>query len=197
MTRDQTTSSPSTSPSLLVGLRNRDAAAWRMMAHLYTPLVYRWALRANLREQDAADVVQEVFSVVLTKIQDLRHGQPGDTFRGWLFGITRNKVREHIRRHTATAATGGSDALEWLHALPAEESLSDVAEDRSELLRRALELIENEFAPTTWKSFWSIAVEGRRADDVAQQQGISLNAVYLAKSRVARRLREVLVDEVD
>jgi RNA polymerase sigma-70 factor (ECF subfamily) len=56
--------------------------------------------------------------------------------------------------------------------------------------RQLLASTESNFEPTTWKAFCRIALDGARADVVAKELGISLNAVLLAKSRVLKRLRK-------
>jgi RNA polymerase sigma-70 factor (ECF subfamily) len=50
--------------------------------------------------------------------------------------------------------------------------------------------VRDQFEEATWQSFWLVAVEGREAAAVAGQLGISLGAVYIAKSRVLKCLRE-------
>src|SRR5687768_5002943 len=99
----------STASSLVAGVKALDPAAWRRLAALYGPLVYGWARRAGLRGEDAADVVQEVFRAVAARAAQLRHGGPGDSFRGWLWTVTRNKLRDFWRDRSGTAeAAGGS-----------------------------------------------------------------------------------------
>jgi hypothetical protein len=44
----------------------------------------------------------------------------------------------------------------------------------------------------SWRAFWLVVCEIRRPSDVAAELQISLNAVYLAKSRVLHALRETL-----
>lgn len=163
------------------------------MAILYAPLVHRWVLCHRLHHEDAADIVQEVFTVVLQKLPDFRRDRPGDTFRGWLWEITQNVTRAHLRRRAkAPVAAGGSEAFRHLQQVPSEESDSSADDGYGMLCRRALPLIQVEFESTTWQAFWRVAVEGQRPAEVAIQLGISPNAVYVAKFRVLRRLREVL-----
>jgi RNA polymerase sigma-70 factor, ECF subfamily len=180
------------SSSLLAGLRASDAGAWRRLAVLYTPLVYRWCRRRGLQQSDAEDVVQEVFCTVLTRVHDFRRRQPGDSFRGWLWTITYNKLGDHFRRSAGRAA-GGQEELEQAAAPPDSDSgESDAA--TAGLYRRAYDLIRGEFEERTWQAFWRVAVEDQRPADVAAALGLSVNSVYLAKSRVLRRLHEELGD---
>src|SRR5262249_48830287 len=84
-----------TSLTLLERVRRRDQAAWERLVSLYTPLVYHWCLRHGLQPADAEEVSQEVFLAVARGIGDFRHDREGDSFRGWLRTITRNKVCDH------------------------------------------------------------------------------------------------------
>ena len=187
---------PSVTPSLLLRLRARDGTAWQQLVTLYAPEVYAWARKAGLAPEDAADVQQEVFGAVAQSLDRFRRERPGDSFRGWLYGITRFKIRDvWRRRHGQPQARGGTTAQERLQAVPTDESIDAAtgihsAGDASGVLRRALEILRTEFAEHTWQAFWRIAVEGQSAADVATALGMSLGAVYVAKSRVLHRLRE-------
>jgi RNA polymerase sigma-70 factor (ECF subfamily) len=180
-----------TSTGLLQRVKARDQAAWERFVHLYSPLVYRWCRNAGLQEADAADVGQEVFRSVAGAIADFRH-EPGATLRGWLRTITRNKVRDFYRR-LDERAQGGSAAQERLRQLAAEESSEPEDADQDDALlvyRRAVDMILSEFSTTTREAFHRVVIERRQAADVAAELGITLNSVYLAKSRILRRIRE-------
>jgi RNA polymerase sigma-70 factor (ECF subfamily) len=100
-------SSSSTSTSLLRPVKARDPDAWQRLVNLYGPLVYRWAREAQLQDSDATDVTQEVFQAVCEAIERFRHDRPNDSFRGWLWTITKNKVRDHFRERADQAAARG------------------------------------------------------------------------------------------
>ena len=189
---------PSVAASLLERLRAGETRAWERLAGLYGATVYVWCRRAGVSEADAPDVSQEVFSAVARHIADFRRERPGDSFRGWLWTITRNKVRDHRRRHAGQArAAGGTTAQEVMNqvaeaAVPESET---GPETRSgDLYRRALELIRSEFEERTWRAFLMVTVEGRMPADVAVELGTTPGAVYIAKSRVLKRLREEFGD---
>jgi RNA polymerase sigma-70 factor, ECF subfamily len=189
--------STATSRSLLERLKADDAAAWDRLVGLYTPLVYRWCRRWGLREQEIADVLQDVFQAVATHIASFRKERAGDTFRGWLRTIARNKVNDHFRRQgREPEGAGGTEAQARLAGLPESpvpESGSS-SEDRADrlLLCRVLDLIRSEFEVRTWQAFWRTAVEGQSPAEVAGELGMSAGAVRVAKSRILRRLREEL-----
>src|SRR5262249_30991608 len=137
---------------------------------------------------------QEVFRSVAQHLGDFRRERPGDSFRGWLWRITHNKVRDFWRRQQhRPQAVGGTTAQQRFQELAqeSEDSLPpDCPAESAALYRRALDLIHAEFEGRTWQAFWGVAVEGRAAADVAAELTMSPGAVYVAKSRVLRRLRE-------
>jgi RNA polymerase sigma-70 factor (ECF subfamily) len=198
-------SHPSSAPSsgtprsLLQRIRAGEPAAWEALVALYAPLVYHWCRRWDLQEQDVADIVQEVFQAVVTHIGTFRAGRPGDTFRGWLRTIVRNKVHDHFRRlGREPGGVGGTDAQLRLAELPQPEAgeagLADDPEAERRLFHRCLELIRGEFEERTWQAFWRTAVDSRSTKDVAAELGMSPGAVRVAKCRVLQRLREALGD---
>jgi RNA polymerase sigma-70 factor (ECF subfamily) len=189
----------STAPSLIEQVRAGDSGAWERLVHLYSPLVYGWARRADLQAADAADVMQEVFRAVLTGIAGFRRDRPGDRFRSWLWGITHNKLADFWRqRASQPAVAGGSDAQERLAQLAAEEEASSFGQQPSAqtlgVFRRAVRLLRSEFEERSWRAFWRVVVEGQRPADVAAELGLTVNAVYVAKSRILHRLRQELGD---
>lgn len=187
-----------TSTSLLQRVQAYDQAAWQRMVSLYSPLVFRWCCQAGLQSADAADVGQEVFRAVARKVRDFRRDRPGDSFRGWLRSITRNKLRDFARRRLSEVPVVGGDALGQVEEWPEEDDdPGDDPADTRLLFRRAVELIRAEFEERTWRAFWQVTVEDHRPEDVAHELYISVNAVYLAKSRILRRLREEFADLID
>ncbi len=191
----------STSVSLLRRVQADDSEAWRRLVKLYGPVVYRWARDAGLQPSDAADVTQDVFGSLTRHIRHLSHKRPTDTFRGWLWTITRNRVRDHYRaRRQQVQAAGGSDARQQLEQLadrPPDPQSESGSLELSGLRHRALQLVCQEFDPRTWKAFWRTAVEGDRPSDVAGDLGVSVWAIYKARSRVLSRLRAQLDGLID
>jgi RNA polymerase sigma-70 factor (ECF subfamily) len=192
----------STSRSLLMQLKDGQAAAWERLASLYAPLVFHWCRAMRLAEQDMADVFQQVFQAVASHIQAFHKDRPGDTFRHWLRAITRNKVRDHFRRSARQPqAAGGSDAQIYFSQLAAppadgaEADGSDVPDEEGEvqqLLRGAIEQIRAQVHPQTWQAFWKVVVEGKTPEEVGVELVMRPGTVRVAKSRVLSRLRSEL-----
>jgi RNA polymerase sigma-70 factor (ECF subfamily) len=190
----------STSTSLLGRVRAGEADAWEKLVDLYGPLVYGWCRQSGLQGEDAADVVQEVFAAVASRIDRFRRDRPGDTWRGWLWTITRNKVLDHFRaRAKQPQAPGGTDAQVLLGQVPAQppelpradEALSP---DKTPDEYRALQLVRAGVEDRTWRAFWRVVIDGQPVADVADELEMSVRAVYEAKYRVRRRIRQELED---
>jgi RNA polymerase sigma-70 factor (ECF subfamily) len=189
-----------TSKTLLQRLRANDSEAWRVMVQLYTPLVRHWATRGGVRGVDVEDVTQEVLQVAATHLHNFRRDKPGDSFRGWLRGITRNMVLQHFRRSGRNPrGSGGTDALVQLQEVEDaanQDADEDPAEELDGLRRRALELVRSEFEERTWRAFWMTVVESRAPADIAAEMGVTPTAIRMAKSRVLRRLKETFGDMI-
>jgi RNA polymerase sigma-70 factor (ECF subfamily) len=188
-----------TSSSLIDRVKADEAGAWDRLVSLYAPLVYHWCRRWSLREEDVADVFQEVFKALVVHIAGFRREREGDTFRGWLWRISRNKALDHFRKHGREAeGAGGSEAWMRLSQVPAPPAAEPQDPAEAEAMRRlflrGLDLIRDEFEERTWQAFWHTAVEGRAPRVVALELSMTSGAVRVAKSRVLQRLREELGD---
>jgi len=192
----------STSTSLLERVKSHDQEAWRRFVDLYGPLVYWWARQSGLSSEDAADVFQQVFTAVATHLPGFRRDRPDDTFLGWLRTITRNKIRDFYRRGQAQPmAQGGTHAKEILEQIP--ERLPEPTADTSGpieaggVAHRAAEQVRASVEERTWHAFWHLAIEGRRAADVAEELGMNVRAVYESKYRVMRKLRQEMKNLIE
>lgn len=167
---------------------NLDPNAWRRFADLYSPLLYHWSVRAGLTESDAVDVVQDVFVVLLRELSSFvgRYDKERGNFRGWLKTITVRKVTDMRRKRRPK--TGDSAILDGVEADPLEAIWDQ--EYQRQVVRRALELMQTDFETNTWRACWETTVNDRPAREVAIELGMNEAAVYVAKSRVLRRLRE-------
>jgi RNA polymerase sigma-70 factor, ECF subfamily len=193
MNAPKTGDSQITSLTLLGQAVAQDPTAWQRLVRLYSPAVFRWAKRTGLQDDDAADVVQDVWAGVSQALARFRHDPQTGTFRGWLWTITRNKTGDVFRRRQESAvAAGGSDAHQQLQNLPEVEPPDESAANSAGILQQALELIRPDFEERTWRAFWQLGVERRPAREVAEALGMAANAVHQAKFRILKRLREVL-----
>jgi RNA polymerase sigma-70 factor (ECF subfamily) len=186
-----------THPSLLLRIRDRgDRQAWSEFVGVYAPLVYGFARKHGLQSADAADLTQEVLRAVAGAAEQFRYEPERGSFRGWLFTVVRNRLRNFLasqRRHAQ--AVGGAAGQQQLEAVPdpaeGAEALWD-REYRQRLFDWAAEQVRQDCEERTWQAFWRTAVEGQSGQEAALALGMSTAAVYLAKRRVMDRLREYL-----
>lgn len=176
-----------TSGTLLERLRNpNEQEAWNRFADLYTPLLYYWLRRLGLAENDAADLIQEVFLVLVAKLPHF-HYQKDGAFRGWLRTLTINKYREAQRRKKLPIVDGLAD-------VPAKDAQGQFEETeyRRQLVQQMFHILEDQFPPSTWQYFHAYVIANRDPQEVAAKFGVSVGAIYAAKSKVLARLRQEL-----
>jgi RNA polymerase sigma-70 factor (ECF subfamily) len=184
-----------TRASLLVRLRDpQDRVAWEQFVELYGSLVYGFARQRGLQDADAADLTQEVFLTLAGAAGRWQYDPRQGTFRAWLYGVTRNKIARFLQRQRCQpVGSGDTNALCLLAEQPSPEpDLQAVWEQEFQrhLFRLAAAQVEEQFAPNTWQAFWRTAVEGQSAAAVAAELGLSIGAVYVARSRVLARLAQ-------
>jgi RNA polymerase sigma-70 factor (ECF subfamily) len=184
-----------TPPSLLERLRQTsERDAWEKFVDMYTPLFVVWTKRLNLAEPEAADLIQDVFTILVQELPRFQYNAQ-KSFRAWLKTILLNRWRNQLRRRRGDKEQG-EEGLENVAATDEFQEFEET-EYRRYLARRALELMQKEFQPATWKACWEFVVQDRPAAEVSAELGLTINAVYLAKARVLRRLREELAGLLD
>jgi RNA polymerase sigma-70 factor (ECF subfamily) len=186
---------PATRPSLLVRLRDaRDGQAWTHFVQVYGPIVYNFARKRGLQDADAADLTQDVLRAVAGAAGRLEYDPARGSFRSWLFRVVRNRLRDFLAsRQRRLQGTGDSAAQQLLQEQSAPEDDVEVLWQREyerRLFAWAVEQVRGDFQEVTWRAFWLTAVEGKSGKEAARMLGLSVAAVYLAKSRVLARLKE-------
>jgi RNA polymerase sigma-70 factor (ECF subfamily) len=177
-----------TSVSLLQQLRQPGReTAWERFVALYTPLLFSWARRLGLQDQEAADLVQEVFTVLVVKLPQFTY-EPSKSFRAWLRTVTSHKWQERHRRAALPLQPGPADGP----TVPDPLETFWETEYRQHLTTRALELMQADFKPATWKACWEVVANERPAAEVAAELGLTVGAVHAARFRVLARLRQEL-----
>lgn len=164
-----------------------DQEAWSRFVELYTPLIYSWAHQVGLQPTDAADLVQDVFTLLVQKMPEFAYDKNG-SFRAWLKTVTLNRWRENCRKAAARHEGGQVPDL----ATTNESEAFWEIEYRQHVIGQAMKVMHSDFEPQTWQACWEMVVEGRTAPQVAAQLGLSLGTVYAAKWRVLARLRKEL-----
>jgi len=182
----------------LIRLKRYDNEAWAKMVGDYVDSINRWCLEAGLQPDAAADVVQETFFSALGSLHQYQN-QTGASFGGWLRRICQRRIADHFRKK-ADVALGGTDAMRLFSSVESvRRNLGSEASPKLDIsddsLMAAVTKVQSEFEPDTWRAFWMTMVDGRSTTDAAFEIGTTKNSVYLAKSRVTKRLRELMSNE--
>lgn len=183
-----------TRATLLIRLRDAsDQDAWRLFASIYTPLVYRYALKNGLQDADAADVAQETMCNVVRVIRDFDYDPNRGSFRGWLLTVVRNTLRKRFRQAQHQAVGSGDTKVQtMLQQSPDPQAVTDEVWDREYelwLFHKVANRIEHEFQSKTWEAFWKTTVDGFEVADVSKELSMSPGAVHISRSRVLARIR--------
>jgi RNA polymerase sigma-70 factor (ECF subfamily) len=190
---------PPTRASLIVRLRDqRDQAAWTEFVALYAPVVHGYAHRRGLQDADAADLTQEVLRTVAGAVGRLDYDPRRGAFRNWLFTIVRRKLSNWRRQQRCRPAAADDPALaRVVEQCPAPEEDVWEAEWERHLFAWACEQVRREVADATWQAFWQTAIDGQPGKQVAAGLGLTVAAVYHARSRIRARLKELIASAQD
>ena len=193
-----------TSVSLLERVQaNADGEAWKQLADLYTPLIRGWLHRHGMTSPDADDAVQEVLIVLMRKLPEFQRQPRTGSFRAWLRNITvicmRDFLRKRKRQPQATGRSSFQHVLEEMENPDSALSRTWDEEHDRHVFAALVEKVRPEFVDSTWVAFRRTALDGVAAKEVAAELDLSLNAVFIARSRVMSRLKQEahgLLDDV-
>jgi RNA polymerase sigma-70 factor (ECF subfamily) len=192
---------PPTRLSLLIRLRDhQDRQAWTQFVEVYAPLIYGYARKRGLQDADAADITQTCLRQVAVHIGSLEYDPRRGTFRGWLFTIVRNRLRDFFDSPRLCHGTNDPSiqrVLDMQAAPEPDEADEWEREYRCGLFAWAADRVRPRVQESTWQAFWMTAVEGKSGKEAAGTLGLSIAAVYLARSRILARLRAVIREAQD
>jgi RNA polymerase sigma-70 factor (ECF subfamily) len=168
-----------------------EASDWNHLQGINLPLIERWLGRVPGLGDESADLAQEVLLVVCREIPRFERQREG-SFRAWLRKVTVNRVLNYRRQREHRPAVGLDPADGFLEQL--SDPNGDLARewDRDHdrhVVETLLAVVQSDFSPTTWEAFRRFGIDEVPAARVAEELGLSENAVILAKSRVLKRLR--------
>jgi RNA polymerase sigma factor (sigma-70 family) len=185
-----------TSATLLgrLGRDPADAAAWAEFVRRYGPRVYQWCLGWRLQDADAQDVTQNVLLEVARRMRTFAY-DPTRSFRGWLRAVAHGAWCDWLEgRRKAGAGSGDTGVLELLGSVEARDDLGRRLEEQydGELLEQAAARVRLRVRPHTWEAFRLLAYDGLPGAEVAARLDMKVGAVFVARSKVQRMLREEL-----
>ncbi len=179
--------------------RPDDHALWRGYVDEYRPRLVAFGRRAGLAEPDAEDVAQRTLATFCGALRRGRYDRQKGRLRHWLFKILRNQIAtwRRTRPRRESPVDQSPDRTDFFERLPARNSRSRFREVEYQLakLRRCLETVRTEVDERTFRAFDRFALQGRPAEEVGHDLGMTANAVFSAKRRILRRVRELASHE--
>ncbi len=188
---------PTTRASLLARLADStDQAAWEEFLVVYGPLVFAAVRRKGFEHVDAEDLTQRVFARVFRGLRSFDYAPERGRFRDWLGTILRNEViREYRSKGRKPSELRPPEELDALADDPVDAEWVDAFQ--THLYKVALARCQQRFAARTWSAFEMVWVAGRSAASVAEELGMSVDSVYVAKSRVLTALAQTILELTD
>lgn len=170
----------------------RDEAAWNELVSGYAPAIRRWCRAWRLQDADVDDVTQAVL-LKLARMMATFHYDPTRSFRAYLKTLTNFAVRDALKTlGNRGLESGGTALLDWLAVVDTRNDLARCLEHelRRDLFREAAVQVAQRVDARTWQAFQLSVQERLPGQEVANRTGMSLAAVYMAKSRVLKMMRE-------
>jgi RNA polymerase sigma-70 factor (ECF subfamily) len=179
---------------------NRWEESWNEFVDLYGPVILRSLRKVGVPPQDADDLAQDVFQIVVRRIRSFEY-DAGLSFRAWLRTLAKHRAYRYFaqqgRRPPAPGGTSHLAALQEI-AEPGDQDLDAFIE--VEWRKRRWELaqkqVRQEVTEKTWQAFELRYVQNLDPTEIAQRLNMKVGAVYTNISRVLKRLREA-VEEID
>lgn len=191
---------PSTRASLLHRLKksNGDSDAWPEFVQTYGPRISHWCRGWGLQSTDAEDVKQDVMLAMARQMRSFEY-DASLRFRSWLKTIAHRAWVDFLKSRSRAIAGSGSDSVQAI--LDSVETQEDFIEQIMQecdkgILEDAMLVIRRRVNENTWQAFQMTAIEGISAPHVATQLGMAITAVYKAKSRIQKLLKEE-IEQID
>jgi RNA polymerase sigma-70 factor (ECF subfamily) len=187
--------------SLLFRAQQGEENAWKDLTGLYRPLIIGWLNRQGVPAGDLDDLAQEVLLSVVKHLPTFQHSGRRGAFRSWLRTIVCSRTTDYWRAIDAgTRGQGGSGAITALQQITDPDSeLNRQWDDEHDryVVDCLLDLVVEEFEPATLQAFRRLAIDGASGAEVGKELGMAVDAVYAAKSRVLRRIRQLADGLID
>ncbi len=185
-----------TNTELLDGLRNAgNRIVWQQFVDRYRPMVERYAMRMGLVAADAQDAAQQTLIAFCAAYQEGKYDRTQGRLRGWLFGIARNQIRNLGRKNVRKGRQVIDETNEtgFFNRVPDENDQEKAWDEewRQGVLRECLQEIRRSVDEKSVTAFELFAWQGWSASDVAKHLDMTPNAVFIAKHRILRRIREM------
>ena len=183
-----------TTSSLVADLKSLSPERWEALVLLYSPTLRYWLYLEKVPQAAMEDLLQESLRSIYSGIGNFERTKENGSFRGWMRTIIRRRVVDYHRRNAKNLPTQEHLLNELKAPSEIEESQEDQAQTNREIIARAFELVRQRVNPQTWQMFEMSVLESLPTQEIASTLGVTQANVRMAKARVAKLLRELLVD---
>jgi len=184
-----------TTTRVLESLKGSDHdGVWQDFRDTFFPVVVGFARHAGLSETDAEDAAQETMIAFVKAYREGKYDREKGRLRNWLFGLARHAVQNAFRKRAPERLVDNpSGVTAFWNRLPDENAVEKTwaGEWRKVVLDKCLRRAKQELDEKTFSAFELYVLGEQSVEDVAKRLNMSENAVYIAKSRVIARLRQL------
>jgi len=183
-----------TTTQILDDLSSENEQVWNEFNSYFYPVIFNFARKTGFSDTDAEDITQQSLLRFLKAFREGKYIKDKGRLKSWLWGIAHNVMLDY-RRHLPKErlVKGKTEETSFWDSLEDEHSqMTWNCEWRKMVLSKCLEQIASQVDPKVLRTFELYAFFGRPAEEVAQTLGITANAVYIAKTRVVAKLRELV-----
>ncbi len=197
-----------TRPSLLRRLKNTDdQQSWQEFNDIYSRLIFGFAIKAGLTEDEAQEVVQETLIASAKHLPEFRYDPKVCSFKTWLLNLSHWRVKDQLRKRQTPSAPqqtkpSSNEPANDGTRTGTIERVPDPAGDQLEaiwekdwqttLFDAALARVKAQADLKQWQIFDLYVLKEWSVQDVAKALGVSAGRVYLAKHRISALLRKAL-----
>ncbi len=167
--------------------------AWTELDGLYRPFIHDWFRLQGVAATEIDDLSQEVLKTLFEELPSFQHPGKSGAFRGWLRAICLNRLLGYRRNQkTKSQPVGGTEFHVLMQQLPDQDELSSEwdREHYQAVLRHLFKRVEHQFEELTLAIFRRLMLDEWTVAQVTAEFSIPAGKVYVARSRVLRRLRE-------
>lgn len=176
-----------TDPELIAACLQGDGQAWAELVARYQRLVYSIALRQGLAEEEADDVFQTVFMILLGKLDTCRNQE---RLGAWLTTITRREVWRVTRQREHALKVDDDTILDNLSAAePPPEAVVEHVEEQN-LIRQALARLDGRCRRLLWHLFYPH--EPLSYAEIAERLAMPQGSIGPTRARCLVNLRHIL-----
>jgi len=176
---------------LVKACRKGDESAWNTLVDRYQRLIFAIPRRAGLSEEQAADILQEVFLTLFEKLDEIE--QP-DKIRSWIVTTAKFKTWGLVRNEKGFYSPETEEEMEQeMASLPDTSPLADerlIELEQQHLIRTALREIEERCQ----KILSMIYLRDTAASyaEVASEIGVGETSISPMRARCLKKLAKIL-----